>query len=161
VITIRAEYCNGCGACVEVCPTGAIYLVDGAATVDRERCSACEACLAACPAGAIVVVGERQPEAEPVRVPALRVEPGVVQVKAELASRPVRSKVLPVVGAALVWVGREIVPRLADYLLYGLERPLSGQRATSTDRNGRAAARSGEARARQHRHRRRGGESGK
>jgi NAD-dependent dihydropyrimidine dehydrogenase PreA subunit len=157
VITVRAEDCDGCGACVEVCPTGAIYLVDGAATVDRGRCSACEACLAACPVGAIVVVDERQPEAEPVRVPALRPEPGVVQVKAELASRPVRSKVLPVFGAALVWAGREIVPRLADYVLYSLERRLPGQRAMSTDRADRAPAWSGEVHARQHRHRRRGG----
>ena len=28
MITIDLARCNGCGACVEVCPEGALYLVD-------------------------------------------------------------------------------------------------------------------------------------
>ena len=45
--------CTGCGACVEVCPVGAIALVDGKARVDEELCTGCGACVDACPESAI------------------------------------------------------------------------------------------------------------
>ncbi len=161
MIAVRAEHCNGCGACVEVCPTGAIYLVDDMATVDNALCRECEACLNACPTGAIVIADEWHPEAEPVRVPALRPEPNVVRVKAEPASLSVRSRVLPLVGAVLAWAGREIVPRLADYVLYGLDRRIAGQRTAGQRSDERGLARDGELQPRRHRHRWRGGSSGR
>lgn len=161
MIVVRAEHCDGCGACVEVCPTGALYLLDGKATVDDALCRECEACLAACPREAIVVADEWQPEAEPVRVPALRPEPEVVQVRAKPPSLPVRSRVLPLVGAALAWAGREIVPRLAEYVLYGLDRRMAGQRAVGTRPDERDLPRGGEVQSRQRRQRRRGGNNGR
>lgn len=45
--------CTGCGACMEVCPGGAIALVDGKARVDEELCTDCGACVDACPEDAI------------------------------------------------------------------------------------------------------------
>ena len=45
---------------------------------------------------------------------------------------PVQARVLPVIGAALAWAGREIVPHLADYVLDRLDRSLDGQRRTDT-----------------------------
>jgi NAD-dependent dihydropyrimidine dehydrogenase PreA subunit len=141
MIVVRAECCDGCGECVEVCPTSAIYLVDGVATVDHALCRECEVCLTACPREALVVMDEWQPEAEPVWLPALRSESEMVQVKAEPAPLAVRSRVLPLVGAALAWAGREIVPRLADYVLYSLDRRLTGQREVSTQTGERDPAR--------------------
>ncbi|MBN2391567.1 MAG: 4Fe-4S binding protein [Anaerolineae bacterium] len=59
--------CTGCGACVEVCPTGALTLVDGKAHLDEALCKGCEACIQACPAGALRPVLEI--EAVPVATP--------------------------------------------------------------------------------------------
>lgn len=50
--------CTGCGACVEVCPTGALTLVEGRAYLDDALCRGCEACLRACPVGALQAVLE-------------------------------------------------------------------------------------------------------
>jgi MinD superfamily P-loop ATPase len=51
---IDAEKCMGCGECVEHCPTHAVALVEGKATiVGPEDCTYCTDCEAFCPQGAI------------------------------------------------------------------------------------------------------------
>ncbi len=157
MIQVRVEDCDGCGACVEVCPSGALYLVDGKAAVDGALCRECEACIAACPRQAIVLVDERVREAEPVRVPTVQAEPVAVRVGAEPASLPIRSRLLPLVSAALVWAGREIVPRLADYLVSGVERRLIGRRPAGGRSGTRELTRGTGFRSGPHRHRWRGG----
>ena len=53
-VTVDKEICIGCGACVGVCPTGAMTLDDdGKAKADPEVCVDCGACLGTCPMGAI------------------------------------------------------------------------------------------------------------
>lgn len=47
------EQCIGCGACVDVCPFGAIIMQDGKAFI-TEACTACGACIDVCPVGAII-----------------------------------------------------------------------------------------------------------
>jgi Fe-S-cluster-containing hydrogenase component 2 len=87
-VWIDVARCTGCGACVEVCPVGAIALVDGKASVDEEACTGCEACVDACPEGAIqpVVQGELVPiperPAPAVRQPSPLAETAVVVVVA-------------------------------------------------------------------------------
>jgi NAD-dependent dihydropyrimidine dehydrogenase PreA subunit len=155
VITIDVERCTGCGACVEVCPHGAIYLVEGIATVDSPLCRDCEACVAACPTEAIrLVTPERALAAEPVRVPVRQPEPEVIQVRTASPPVPLRAQVLPVVGATLAWAGREILPRLADLLLDGLDRREVRQDTPGTGRGSGRAGMGGRGR---HRRRRRGG----
>lgn len=55
----EVKTCIKCGACKDVCPTGAIKLQDnGFYKVDREECVGCGACLEACPQNVIRFVPE-------------------------------------------------------------------------------------------------------
>ena len=49
--------CTHCGACIAVCPTGALYVNRETMEVvfDIEKCIACELCVAACPPRAMEV----------------------------------------------------------------------------------------------------------
>ena len=52
-----AESCTLCGACAEVCPTGAVTVTDKVETM-KEKCTACSACVKACPTGVRVWTNE-------------------------------------------------------------------------------------------------------
>ncbi|MBL7075513.1 4Fe-4S binding protein [candidate division KSB1 bacterium] len=53
MIWIDLQSCTGCGACVDTCPWGAIYLEDGKAEIDGSKCNDCGACLNTCPNNAL------------------------------------------------------------------------------------------------------------
>ena len=53
-VTISAEKCVACGACVVICPNRAIQLRGGAARVDSARCTACLRCVCKCYTRAIL-----------------------------------------------------------------------------------------------------------
>jgi electron transfer flavoprotein alpha subunit len=55
-ITVDREKCNGCGACVGVCPFGAIAIVDNLAVINLDLCNYCGACPDACGFDAIQIV---------------------------------------------------------------------------------------------------------
>ena len=58
VVTLRfrAEACNGCGRCIEVCPRGVFARSDGrVALTDAALCMECGACMGNCPEGALTV----------------------------------------------------------------------------------------------------------
>jgi len=50
--------CNGCEACIVVCPYGAISVQDGIARIDLDNCNLCGACVPECPFEAIVIEKE-------------------------------------------------------------------------------------------------------
>lgn len=50
---IELEKCEGCGDCVDECPTEAISMVNEKAVVEEEACSDCGACVDVCPTDAI------------------------------------------------------------------------------------------------------------
>lgn len=50
----------GCGACAEVCPTGAVSTASGKAMLDMGRCLFCGECAAACPPQALTFTREHR-----------------------------------------------------------------------------------------------------
>jgi len=50
---VDKEKCTGCEACINVCPTGAISMVEGNALIDTNKCIDCGRCAQVCPVGAI------------------------------------------------------------------------------------------------------------
>ncbi|MFO7170714.1 MAG: 4Fe-4S binding protein [Chloroflexota bacterium] len=64
---IDLRRCTGCGKCEELCPTHAVAVQGGKATIVRPQdCSFCEICESYCPEGAIgrpFTISFAQPEA--------------------------------------------------------------------------------------------------
>jgi ferredoxin len=56
---VDLERCDGCGNCVDACPTESISLVEGKASVDPDDCIDCWSCIDACPNDAIEIAEER------------------------------------------------------------------------------------------------------
>jgi len=55
-LTLNAEVCIGCGACVDVCPHAVFRIVKGKAEIARKAtCMECGACAMNCPVGALSV----------------------------------------------------------------------------------------------------------
>ncbi len=53
-VIIDKDSCIGCGACVGVCPVGALSLDnDGKSECDADKCISCLACTGTCPVSAI------------------------------------------------------------------------------------------------------------
>jgi NAD-dependent dihydropyrimidine dehydrogenase PreA subunit len=116
MVYVNDTACNGCGACVETCPTGALILQNSHAFIDQNLCQGCEICLDICPQGAIIS-GEMVPEAPTViRMPEVHVQ------MASDEHLSLREMVLPVFGSFLLWMGRNLVPRLADAALGYLDQ---------------------------------------
>ena len=53
-VIVAKDTCIGCGACIGVCPVGALSLdADGKAECDESICIDCLACIGVCPTQAI------------------------------------------------------------------------------------------------------------
>jgi Fe-S-cluster-containing hydrogenase component 2 len=149
VLYVDDKRCVGCGTCVDVCPQGAISLHDGKASIRQDLCNQCEACAVACPEGAILSVTETSLVPEQSAVPATAQGPrsGVGTITATVA---------PALGAALLFLGREVVPRVADYMLDAFDRRKTqqpGDRLQRSQGSNDSQAASGSGRRRRRRHR--------
>ena len=51
------ELCYGCGACIALCPTNALDLVNRLAIVNQDDCTPCNHCIPSCPVFALSIVG--------------------------------------------------------------------------------------------------------
>ncbi len=56
-LKIDKELCVGCGACVDACPQGALYMKDDKVEVN-EKCTLCGACIDVCPVNALSIPRE-------------------------------------------------------------------------------------------------------
>ncbi len=52
---VLRKKCVACGACVEMCPTGAAHMYEGKAQINRATCVRCMCCHEACRFGAVVL----------------------------------------------------------------------------------------------------------
>ena len=122
---IIAEKCTGCGVCVEICPNGALHLVDSLAVLEQSACTQCQACIDACPEGAIIAIEMPVIVAEPVPAQPAR-EPQAVITK------PVSTDAKLWLLSLLTVAGQELLPRLADVLLGALDRRLALAQSVKT-----------------------------
>ncbi len=53
IFVVDEDLCYGCGACIALCPTNALELVDRLAIVEQEDCTLCEHCIPSCPVFAL------------------------------------------------------------------------------------------------------------
>ncbi len=135
MLYVNDKSCDGCGRCLAACPTGAIHLVDDVALIDQAECSRCEACQGACPRGAILTLNEpNEAGVRPIEIS----HSGSMQAPspAPLASPQVALR--PLVGVALAFIGRRVLPQVAEAVL----RMLAQRRTESVAsvENGRQVA---------------------
>lgn len=119
MIAIKYEDCNGCGDCVDICPTGAIILQNNKAVVDEVLCEGCQVCVDSCLQGAIVFRDSIPAKPEVVRITEIRPRD---LVQDDTRESSLRGMALPAIGSFLLWTGREILPRLADLAVNYLDR---------------------------------------
>ena len=56
IFVVDEDLCYGCGACIALCPTNALDLVDRLAIVEQINCTLCEHCIPSCPVFALSIV---------------------------------------------------------------------------------------------------------
>jgi Fe-S-cluster-containing hydrogenase component 2 len=137
MIHINAESCNGCGACVEVCPVGALSIVQGTAVADALLCRACEACLLACPASAISITALPAVMGAYAGLPALRPAPEVVRIEPPPAPEVAHSAALPALVAAVARVGQQWLPRVVEVASQVLQSKASDTKLSTGSRHRR------------------------
>ncbi|MBI5440325.1 MAG: glycyl-radical enzyme activating protein [Deltaproteobacteria bacterium] len=144
------EKCTGCGACVAVCPAGAVELREGAARTDRGRCTGSGSCVSVCPNEARSVMGRRATAGELFREAAADAVfyegsgGGVTLSGGEPLAQPTFSKSLlelcreagihravETCGHAAWNVAREVL-ELADLVLYDLKHMDPAEHARCT-----------------------------
>lgn len=52
---VYKDRCTGCGACVKICPEGAVKLINKKSGIDVSRCIGCAQCIAVCPTSAMFI----------------------------------------------------------------------------------------------------------
>jgi NAD-dependent dihydropyrimidine dehydrogenase PreA subunit len=104
---IDPDSCDGCGACIDVCPDQAINLIENKAVIDESLCADCGICEDACPQKAIM--------------PLVTIEAAPAQAR-NTAIEPHRPAAAPALGAVLGAVLIEAAPRLIEIGVNWLDR---------------------------------------
>ena len=138
MISVDRQACNGCGLCVESCPTGAIQLVDDLIQVESSLCDECYACVDICPQEALV---PSEIVEEAYQVPAAPSSLGVMDEIGKSASsnkpltRPAITDLSPPRRSLGDWLGSAL-----DFLVFNLGPAVEGFIRTERQRKGGDAA---------------------
>lgn len=131
MVFVNTEMCNGCGECVSVCPNGAMILQNNRAFIDQELCKGCEICVDSCLQGAILT-DERAPTgSEVIKIPSAAPKE-IAAVPEQYHHTSLQNAILPTIGSALMWTGRELIPRLADLALRYMDRRIQSSHPIPT-----------------------------
>lgn len=131
VFQVNQELCAGYGVCMEACSFGAIQLVDQRAVIDDALCIQCEACIDACPNEAISALSIPARSMAIAVLPAVETQIVTVQSKATSPDTASLARgIMPLAGAALTFLGRELTLRLVDVLVSALECRLERPKTT-------------------------------
>jgi NAD-dependent dihydropyrimidine dehydrogenase PreA subunit len=120
--------CQGCGLCVEACPTGAIALVEDRARIDEALCTSCQACVDACPHHAIqpIITAEIVPAAART-VPA--------SYRTSLPANALRTTIATVGMGLLVQAGQTLIQIVNHWLAQQAETAGPAMRTSPRDRD--------------------------
>lgn len=119
MMQVDVKKCTGCGQCLDICPVGAISLLKGKAVIAPDTCIFCGACVYACPRAAISETRLPETAIQPVKAQPVSIETSKPAPAVQPAGR--FAWAMPVI----TFVGKEILPRLADSVLASLDRRLS------------------------------------
>jgi len=129
MVFVITEICDGCEECIRVCPNDAIILQNNHAFINQDLCQECEICVDSCRQGAILTGVPDPAVSEIIKIPS--------SASDEIATMPeqfrhtlLQNPILPVIGPALLWTGRELVPRLAGLALGYLDRRIQSSQST-------------------------------
>jgi NAD-dependent dihydropyrimidine dehydrogenase PreA subunit len=126
MVYVDSKLCDGCGLCVEACPNDAIEIAGGVAVIDPTSCRETGACLGVCPPGALLQITEPvEPVAKDShRLPVpVRVTPLVKKAPASITRPPVG--VGAWLGAALAYVVSDVAPQIFRHWLERRRQPSS------------------------------------
>ena len=111
-IVIHPIRCNGCEACLDACPQGAISMNERTAEINESLCIHCETCVEACPEGAI----ESLPRAVEKTTGGMVIkEPVRFEAEARL-KQPAAGATMNKLGMVLATLGKELLPVVFDSL---------------------------------------------
>jgi Fe-S-cluster-containing hydrogenase component 2 len=120
-VWVDVAACTGCGACIDVCPAGAIALVDGGARIDETACERCGACIEVCPSGALKPVIAINTTGERTVVPGPTAKAPAAQVPA-VKTESSDQGLMTEVGAAVVAAGTGLVLHaMRNLMRFGLD----------------------------------------
>ena len=144
-VWLDSALCTGCGACIEVCPTGALRMVEGHVQVDEALCTGCATCINICPVSALKPVLEID-----VRQPEEQIAP---MAKQSMMTTPKKSVLATVLAA-----GTQLLIQVAPVALQVVSQLLEKPRTASTGlgRTSRSNSTPSGGGGRQFRHRQRG-----
>jgi len=134
MISINRQACDGCGLCIEACPTGALQFFEGLIQVDGNLCEECELCIDTCPQDALVssTIVEEVPALVPMSIGGVMDRAGTNDPKTEFLTKAAVTELGSPKRSLGDWLGAAF-----NFLVFDLGPAIEGIIDTGQTRNGR------------------------